>query len=381
MNVRQFISSTLFWLTDRGSSGSRVIRYALSLPIRVIFPKMGYERIDRGQINWRTFAAVYVMVVFFCFATQAALSHVDGVFVCLNEGQFCNSGTERIEFTEDWWNLANYLVIVPLYAVTGVGFLISLFSLESRYLELEAEGFTKVENTSKPLLSGVLAFSLLVLILLLSQASYAHSVREEATRFFWFHGETIAGPFEFRGYYYLMVNAVLATFVASVAILHLELFRWASQLTLFIRKERSLAIDELRSSFWADDNKIKRFFSPFTETSIWSKSFAVMLAINLYTWKESGVSSDPDTDTNALYLNLVFVIYVVVAVWLVSLPRYRVQYEIFKLRNRLEQYDYKDIRMPWILGWSALVDFVLLAFLSNAIFRDRIDDFIANLFT
>ncbi len=344
----------------------------MSLPIRIIFPKMGYERIRLDLLRPSTFASLYLVSFFYCFVAQAAFCYRDGVF-------FADASTERLEFLEDYYNLFNYTIVVPAYVMAGAGLLVSLFAMDKRMTETSSGLGFEVRNESKPYVSGVLSIALLVFIILVTQAQYAFSVQTEATVFFWFHGTNIDSAFPLRGHFYLMVNAVLSAYVAGIAILHLELFRWASELSRSLREHAGRRADAA-DSLWVNDNKIKELFVPFTETALWSKAFAVALAVNLYTWKQSGVNSDVATGTNALYVNTIFVIYTAIVVWVVALPRYRVQYEIYRVRKSLGVHQYSDIRMPWVLGWSGLIDFLLLAFLSNAIFGNDFAEFLKTMF-
>ena len=168
-----------------------------------------------------------------------------------------------------------------------------------------------------------------------------------------------------------MINTFLAGFVIFVALLHLELFRWSSILSKAIRNYDPE--DDHDQVFMDKGDRVKALFAPFTETAIWSKAFAMLLAINIYTWKDSGVAGglSDDVDENSWFLRLIFVLYIVIAIWIVSLPRYRVQYELFKLRHKNGVHEYFDIRMPWTIGWSVFIDVLLFLFFSTMIFGDN----------
>lgn len=332
---------------------------------------MGYELLTWSLVRKSTFFYVYVITFFICFVMQAAIAHYDGGMLMPNKN------TNRVEFFEDYYNMLNYFLVVPLYFVAGFGYMTSLFSLKERMIQ---NRYLAIDDTSKPYLSGLLACGIVILILILAQAQYAYDVQHKATVLFWFHGTEIESAFQFRGYVYLLVNAILATFVISVALLHLELFRWSSDIATAI-KNRTPADDVAEDSFWCNGCEVKKVFSPFTETAIWSKLFAVTLAINLYTWKMSGVNGNPNTGDNAIFVNIIFIVYIVLALWIVSLPRYRIQYEIFKLRRKMNMHEYMDIRMPWTLGWSAFIDFLLIAFLSHAVIGSEFIKFFSDFIT
>lgn len=369
MNIRQFLSSLTFLLVEGATSRWGIARALVTIPIRLIFPKMGYERLQGRAMDLRTAAAIYASILAIAGAAQGALAW--------QAGHFWPQANQRIDFLEDGWNLANYFAIVPLYVITGVGYLMSLFSLEGRFAGRRAADAPEISNEGRPYVSGALAFFLFASLLLWTQASYAIGVRTQSAHLFWFHGAAPGAAFEFNGYFYLLVNALLASFVILVAILLLEMFRWSSILSASIRELRTAPGQEIHLDFWTDIDRVKRYFAPFTETAIWAKACAVFLAINLYTWKESGVNAGDGGTTT--FFDIIFLIYVIIVIFLVSLPRHRVQYEIFQLMQSVGVHEYRDVRMPWLIGWSALIDFLLVAFLSHAIFRGRLDEFIINL--
>lgn len=376
LNSKQFISSLIFHGADLGVSRWPWIGPVLAVPVRLIFPTMAYERVSFAAMRWQVLSSVYAVGVAICFALQAWLAHRAGVLGTLDLTFTPQppSGT-RILFFDDIFNLINYLLIVPLYLVAGTGFMISLFSLKERMVPAAADyGFSFSEDLT-PLLSGVGAVGAFIALLVYTQAGYAVDVTENSDHFFWFHGETREAAFGYNGYAYLVINTFLASFVILVALLHLEMFRWSRVIVRAIRGYDAAAAGG-ENLFLDGGDRLKELFSPFTETAIWSKAFAMALAINIFTWQLSGVSggSDPLTQDsagaadNTWFFRFVLVIYLVLVLWIVSLPRYRIQYEIFRQRKERGVHEYFDIRMPWTIGWSVLIDLVLLFFFSIAIF-------------
>ncbi len=275
-------------------------------------------------------------------------------------------------FLDDPHNLLNYILIVPLYLAAGTGFAMSLFSLQHRLVPAANTAGIPLEHDVKPLFSGVAVSLCFVLLVVIMQAGYAADVMENSNHFFWFHGAERDAHMRFNGYAYLLINAFLCGFVVLIALLHLELFRWARVISNGLKNYDSIA-SEKDSIFIHNGNKLKEILSPFTETAIWSKAFAMLLALNIFTWQLSGVSGGSEaltsgTEDNTWFFRFVAVLYLVIVLWLVSLPRYRVQYELFKLRKTKGVHEYFDIRMPWTVGWSVFIDLVLLFFFSVAIF-------------
>lgn len=386
MNTKQFVSSLLFHGVDWGVSRCPLIGPALALPLRITFPTMAYERFGRYAMRRSIFLSVYLAGFLICFGLQALLAHQAGFLGVLDSSFGAQpdpaGGPDRVMFLDDAQNLFNYVVLVPFYLVAGTGFMISLFSLKDRMAPAHGHVGFALDYSIRPLLSGVGAVGAFVTIVVLSQAGYANDLHRNAVQLFWFHGATIDGAFGYNGYAYLVVNTFLASFVILVALLHLEMFRWSSILARGIR-QYAAERDKI-GIFVGNGDRLKELFSPFTETAIWSKAFAMILAVNIYTWRVSGVSGDShaaELDANSWFFRLIVLVYVVIALWLVSLPRYRIQYEIFRLRGRNGVHDYFDIRMPWTIGWSVFIDLMLLTFFSTALLGNaEIFDLIASLF-
>lgn len=367
MNPKQFISSCVFKFEDLFVSLVPSIRRVIPYILRILFPTMGYERVTSTMMRPQVFLCIYILGFSFCFVLQAIVAFQYGNLL---ENQ---DDSGRIVFLRDWNNLINYTVIVPLYLVAGIGYAISLFSIEER---MSAYGFKPVKNADKidqPLFYGAAAVAVFIFVLILAQATYAIDIQNSKI-FFWFHSTSPGAPLEFNGHLYLLINNILCAFVIIIALLHIELYRWSITMSRSINYYAKNHVGG-EHEFFRDGDKIKEILAPFTETAIWSKGFAVLLAMNLYTWLESDVSggastsvnSEPNAKEASIFFRYVTVLYYVIAIWLVSLPRYRVQYRIFVRQKQLGIHAYLDIRMPWTVGWSVFIDFLLVAFFSTYI--------------
>ncbi|OWU69057.1 hypothetical protein [Phaeobacter sp. 22II1-1F12B] len=372
MNTKQFISSLIFHGADLGVSRIPLIGPVISAPLRLIFPEMAYERTKFNRIEPRVLLSVYIAGLVICFVLQAFLAFQRGVLGSISNGFMPGlPRTERIMFLQDPFNLLNYLIIVPLYLAVGTGFAISLFSLQHRLVPEAETARIPLKHDLKPYLSGTAVTVCFVLLVIFMQAGYAVDVTEKSNHFFWFHGETFEAKLQFNGYVYLLINAFLCGFVVLIALLHLEMFRWARTISLGLRSYAE-DLSDRENVFLHKGDKLKEILRPFTETAIWSKAFAMLLALNIFTWQMSGVSGGSEqltgTAENTWFFRFVAVLYLIIVLWLVSLPRYRVQYALFKMRQAKGVHEYYDIRMPWTIGWSAFIDLILLMFFSIAIF-------------
>lgn len=389
MNTKQFVSSLVFFTIDsivnfvshlmtafktRYPRAYDIFlpfaRLLQAIPFRILFPNIGYRIFKSSHIRPSVFIAIYCFGLFICFFVQAFLADMAGHLGKIGDLLKESNAQDRVMFLSDGHNLFNYVVVVPLYLVAGIGYIISLYSLEERIKPFGFDRKLTIDDSHQPLLAGGAAIFVFILIWMITQTSYAFDVTS-SSKLFWFHGISAENSLSFNGYFYIMTNVLLGGFVLFVALLHLELFRWSSTLTKSIRsyasEEASCEGIFCRNS----EDELKKLFAPFTETAIWSKAFAVALAVNIYTWLASGISGHEGGNqaTEAtLFFKVVTVLYYVIALWIVSLPRYRVQYEIFQLRKKKGIHEYLDIRMPWAIGWSVFINLVLLGFFSTAIF-------------
>lgn len=374
MNARQFINSALFYGFDFGVSRLPWFGWIVSLPMRIVFPAMAYEKVDRTLLRKETFLSVFLLGIALCFGLQAILAYLAGHLGTpdLEFGPSRNpvTGQERILFLDDIYNLINYLVLVPLYLVAGSGFALSVFTLKQRMEPMGAGYGFSLDDVPRPLFSGTFAFGCFLLLMTLLQAQYAVDLKTKSLQLYWFHGADMSASFAYNGYAYLLINAFLASFVIIIALLHIEMFRWGSIISRGIASWNPASADE-ENPFLGDGNRVKELLAPFAETALWSKGFALVLAINIYTWKLSGVSGGgglEGLEGQSWFLRFTSLLYVLLVLWVVSLPRYRVQYELFKLRRREGVHEYFDLRMPWTIGWSVFIDLMLLFFFSTAIF-------------
>lgn len=391
MNAKQFLSSMVLRGVDFGTAKVPVVGSFCAFPLRVVFPTMAYERVTDDYLHPRVFLSVFMIGFLICFGLQAVLAaqagtlgRFDGTFGPVPDP---GGGPDRVMFLNDLHNLFNYVLLVPLYLVAGTGYMISLFSLKQRMAPISGDYGFSIDDSLKPLLSGTVAVGVFVALLVTLQAQYAIDIQTKSLHLFWFHGAEKCTMLGYNGYAYLVVNMFLAGFVILVALLHLELFRWSQILAKSIRTHDPTTSEA--NLFLNDGNRLKELFAPFTETAIWSKAFAMLLAINIYTWKQSGVSGGvgeeligpcgvlsaqaraaalSTVEDTSTFFRFIFLLFIVIALWIVSLPRYRIQLEIFKLRQKAGVHEYFDIRMPWTIGWSVFIDLLLLSFFTTAIF-------------
>ena len=282
------------------------------------------------------------------------------------------------EFLEDRWNLINYIVIVELYCFCGVGYILSFMSIDEGFQEVGINRFL-----GEPLPSatqvfgdktlGIWGFGLTLLIPLIAGPRYALEVQEISAGKFWFNGMAQGNTsYGFSGYYYLYLNFILLCFVVLVAVMHIGLFRWSQILSSSLRKVYE-GTNVHENTAWSDDHKINQAFAPFSETVIWSKGFIICLVANIYTWELSKVTTYGGSELGLIDWS-VFLL-ALIGMWLVSFPRYIIEYRIFHIKKKLGIQEYKDIRMPWVLGWSAFIDGILLIFLLKILFGNVADKF------
>lgn len=376
MNLRQFIASCLIWLMEVSDARTPFYSRILSLPISLFYPRTIYERLKFRSTDMTVLASIFIFGFVTCFGLQAYFAYLEGNigtpdFVFNTSPQ----NGERVLFFDDLFGLMNNTLVIPLYLVAGSGFIASIIRLsDTTPNELKREGIM-IPTQPRRIHSEVNFLGALVIIVILIQSSYAVDINTKSRYLFWFHGDDIDSRMTYSGYLYLCINFCLAAFVIFTSFFYVELYRWSKILRNGLRMNQMNDVKDF-SSLIEDANAIKTHFAPFSECTIWAKAFATLLSLNIVIWQLSGVSGGPELTTTRTseneidieILRLVLWAYLVIALFLSSFPRYQVQYEIFRIRRESGVEDYLDLRTPWVIGWSAFIDAVLLALVSFLIF-------------
>ncbi len=340
MKVRELINNYLCAFFDKQTG----VRECLLKFSQAVFPFPIFERIKKKAHLEKglSFAVnTYLYILIYVFIYQAMFSLYNGTF-------FWDKDLNTIRLSEDFPNLFNYLIVVQGYCIFGVGFIRSLVSMET---EIKKSGLNNHIEYSPPMqpIRGGYGGVIAIIIIVTTQAFSYYSQCLQLDKIFWFHEpQTTSLTYSFLGYYYQFLNIGLLLFVVIVFMLHFGLFLWTSSIS---DQLRNISNSELTPDIWLKEDKLKSTFQPFVKTILWSKAFIVFISLNIVTLKNSDISN-----VGANVLDFWIITYLIIGVWVISLPRYIIQYHLYNIWNKNSTFDYKDIRMPTAIGISNLLN-------------------------
>ncbi len=374
MNVRQFLNSVI----SAGLKNSPRTRATLSLFPKFFFPEFLRSARVRALQNPLAFGmTIYAIVFFLTFVVQAFFAYLNGVLVPENSGVLLSCFAEKSTclqyFFGDYANLVNYVFLVEAYCISGCFFLV----YENRMGELLSESefgrhVVLSDAYSPSALGGALAILFALFFVLIGISGYALEIQCYPKHWYMnFNPRSCdagANIGELRTaldtkwafaahYYYVLLNFVLLLFVAFVGTAHFGLFKTAGAISKRLQAVYD-SDDAEAASQWLEEERVKKWFAPFATQVLISKIFVLAIVLNMTSWKMWEPSVGAMNDVSVIII-------VLVGIWLVTMPRYYIQYHLFKIRQKYDAEVYKDIRMSWILGGSAALDIVLLAIASK----------------
>ena len=227
-------------------------------------------------------------------------------------------------------------------------------------------------SPSRPRWGSMLGILLVLLISCLASAGYALEV-QKYSRWYWFMS---SGPPHIvlggAGYYYLLVNALMMLLVVWVAFAHLGMITVGGEITstLQIALETN---DRTQLAAWEDEHEVRKRLRPLAWHIVIAKAFILFLMLNLVVWRVQ------ETGVGKMYILGVFLAGIV-GIWLFSLPRYSIQLVAPPdSRENAGKADYRDLREPWPLGLSALLDVLLLSYGASFLLGDAVRRFLDQL--
>ncbi len=296
-------------------------------------------------------------------ASWTVLLFVNSILSMIAGDFFPDNTPQTINFLEDFPNLINYILIVPLYTLIGITFIIhsrrireNLFN-SKLFLELKFS-FNKRNHSFAVLFYFVLAFVFSIIVI----AFYGSELNEYKYNFWFQAGESriqIA-----HNIYYMIYSFVLLLIVLTSVAFHFEMFWIAKKIGATLKKLILENKNEKKKSntippILFEYKKIKEIFAPFISLYTLSKILIIAILLNLYTWK----AQEPDF---VGMLDVSIIAYALLGAAIVSYPRYHIQYWIYKLWQKHEKDEYPDIRLSFTQGIAGLADvFILGAALLN----------------
>ena len=371
MNARQFINTVI----STGLEKSSRVRATLYLFPKFLFPeflKAARLQIIEGPVALA--AIIYAIVFFLVFVVQAAFAYSnDALFTQDVDISSCFlAETDCLQFfLGDFANLFNYIVLVEAYCISGVFFLI--YSSNIDRLLISDDLAVQLKLSDPPPSTGRGAFSILFVVFFVTIGSVGYALDVQSYPPHWYMN-VLSEPYPAPGeplsdelvmqlaghYYYIFVNFLLLLFVGFVGVAHFGLFKTAGAISAGLRHVYN-ACEEHELEPLLDGKKINAWLAPLSTQILISKIFVLAIVLNMTSWKMWEGSA-------GLIQDLSIVIMVIVGIWIITLPRYFIQYHLFRIGQKCGIDDYRDIQMSWLLGASALVDLALITIAAKILF-------------
>lgn len=367
MNSKQFVSSSASYLWDRctefkeklwkGNTSMFFRLWLIRWPLWVImsiprfvsyytypaFEKYALTKFLKRKHSVKGLIIAYLIIFFLLFVVQA-------VFAYFNDQLFIDQSDSTKNFFEDWVDILNYTLVCEAYIILGGTFLMNMYKLEGRLINTEILTENIDNNKRRTNISSIVSIVLIVMISILIVLGYKDEILKSDSIYWFMESSGDEVSYGYAGYYYLVMSVLLMMIVLWVAFAHFGLFKVSTKISQ--RLKRDLTSGEY--SFWKDENSVKNKLAPFSWLIVNSKAFVLVIAINLMLWK----FNEPNRD---LMYNLSVLVVAIFGIWVFSLPRYYIQYYYFKIRKKLNFEEYKDLRIPWVLGVSSVIDIVLIS--------------------
>ena len=315
-------------------------------------------------------------IFFLYFFLLIILFIVPGIWSLANQRFFPDNNPGTINFLEDTENLWNYLLVCQLYVIIGYFFIKNSLNLEE---SLKKNGFSNIVdisgiNKEHKSQKGYIGFLLLILLTLYFSAGYAYDITYKSSVTYWFmevDNENL--KYTRLGFYYFFINYLLLLFVLSVGFAYIGFTNKIGVISMKIKSLcKTSSIDELKNR-WNDESELKTYLAPISVLVFLAQLFVVILALNLVLWNinSQGIGTNYSASVFALIL---------FGVWLFTLPRYYINYQIFMIWQKIGKHEYKNLNLPWLIGASSLIDIILFSVLLKNLISESWGDLFKNFF-
>lgn len=368
MNPTQFINN-LFCAFITKYKKIRLFIKGIGLILYPDYPFIPKINVFESKSTLKEIVKLYFFIFFIIFFIQAFWSFWDGRF-------FPDNNDLTVNFLEDYENLWNYLVICQLYVIIGYFFLKRNSNIMNSLRNSGLENLINISDIESKTKSkfGFIGFILLFLLTLYFSSSYAYDVTKNTTLIYWFM-DTTSGHIIYSklGYYYFFINFLLLFFVLNVGFVYVGFINKIGFISTKIIEvfEKSDPI-EMKNN-WADENTLKRVLAPISTQIFLLQLFVVILSLNLILWNinNQGIGTTYNVSVVALIL---------FGVWLFTLPRYYINYQVFRIWQKIGKIEYKNLNLPWLIGASGFVDLLLFSGLLKYLINDNWYQTIKSLF-
>lgn len=249
-------------------------------------------------------------------------------------------------FLTDWWNLALYLVVVPLYVSCAI-FLIYVTAVSWKRInsiyarEVQATSFWS-DSTR---IVGFFAVSFILAGLYIAEYITDLANTDTTKTLYWFFHETGNGERTLNkaGYYYVFLNAVLL-FITSMAAfcyiaLSIEIMRFGKFVPQFVVSiERSSATDAVarEAVLSAAEARIQETLDEYAYAYIITKILVATYAVNIIVWQWSPAGEVANVNSAIIALAIIGLIFLVVPRLYLNSRWHRVKFEMLKASGKIE---------------------------------------------
>lgn len=386
MNSKQFVSSSASLIWDQCTMFKEKLRqnkvskfwkifkwptlFIMNIPMYIsyytypAFENYTIFKIFKRKYTFWELLIGYLLLFILLFGVQAFLAYQ-------NEQFFMDLDQQTKNFCEDWVDILNYTVIGEAYIILGFVFLFNVYNIEQKLLSTQILTEKSKPPKFKTNLSSMISAFLIIIISIFVVVGYMGEAKTYSSHY-WFMAEGPPGEVKYSvaGYYYFLISLLLMMMVLWVAFAHFGLFKISTRIAK--RLKNDLASGNLE--FWRAEDGIKSKLAPLSWLIVISKSFVLVIALNLLLWK----FNEPN---RAVMYDLSVLVVAVFGIWVFSLPRYYIQYYYFKINKRLGIEAYKDLRIPWVLGISSAIDIILVSLIIKTLISEEFTFWINNFFS
>lgn len=294
-------------------------------------------------------AGIYAAIItfFFTFVVTGAVAHFDGTFKAAP-----GDVGDRVYFLDDVHNLILYTIVCPGYVAFGVSLVVAMLGGAGKIKSLKSDVSSISRSANR--ISIPIAVILILLISVLGTAQYISDVldSERVRDVYWFVGFDGAGGERVSAItvYYAILNFVLL-FLTMVFV---AAFLSGLSYALDVAAALSNAGSEVELRF--DELLVK--LETFTVVYFCAKALVFLYMLNFYIWADSPLNKSD----NVLIAQIAIT---VIGVFIVSFPRYAIEYEWHLYKWRSGHYSgsdlkHDDIRPLSVRVWAWVFDGLLI---------------------
>ncbi len=317
------------------------IRVAPEIPVSLKNSYTGPDGLRAGIIGFFT-------TFVFTFLANILGTSLNGTLIGDNENV--------VYFLQDWWNLALYILICPIYVGLTCWLVVLVIKSWNDIYDYQKNEINKNSKRNKFRIIKAIVLALLILsVAFFLTTNYINDVLtlKETNQFYWFLTE-IDGQYELRGIgiYYFLLNFSLLL----VTLIALTFFMSIYKLLMKIGKSLATRQEVGKLEF----QEIKAKLSTFTEGYIVTKGIIAAYIINIWIWAASPIGKG--TTSNLI---IALALLTIIGFFLVSFPRYFVELQWYKLKLRASDKDilnksYEDLRTFKVKVIAQVLDWIFI---------------------